>query len=79
MMEKETGKWLKIEISAPPELMEAIGNFLTEAGVQGVFQESLAPQQNAGDFPKRQTKKSSKPTFRRTTAVKKELPPCRNT
>ncbi|MCE5212694.1 MAG: 50S ribosomal protein L11 methyltransferase [Deltaproteobacteria bacterium] len=51
MTEKETGKWLKIEISAPPELMEAIGNFLTEAGVQGVFQESLAPQQNAGDFP----------------------------
>jgi ribosomal protein L11 methyltransferase len=51
MTEKETGKWLKIEISAPPELMEALGNFLTEAGVQGVFQESLAPQNTAGDFP----------------------------
>jgi ribosomal protein L11 methyltransferase len=51
MTEKETGKWLKIEISAPPELVEALGNFLTEAGVQGVFQESLAPQNTAGDFP----------------------------
>jgi len=51
MTEKETGKWLKIEISAPPELMEAIGNFLTEAGVQGVFQESLAPQNIGVDFP----------------------------
>ncbi len=51
MTEKETGKWLKIEISAPPEQMEAIGNFLTEAGVQGVFQESLAPQAASGDFP----------------------------
>jgi len=51
MTEKETGKWLKIELSAPSELMEALGNFLTESGVQGVFQESLAPQNTAGDFP----------------------------
>jgi ribosomal protein L11 methyltransferase len=51
MTEKETGKWLKIEISAPQELMDALGNFLTDAGAQGVFQESLAPQQTTGDFP----------------------------
>jgi len=51
MVEKETGKWLKIEISAPPELMDALGNFLTETGAQGVFQESLAPQNTAADFP----------------------------
>lgn len=51
MAEKETVKWLKIEISAPPELMDALGNFLTEAGAQGVFQESAAPQQTNGDFP----------------------------
>ncbi|MGD0168595.1 MAG: 50S ribosomal protein L11 methyltransferase [Smithella sp.] len=51
MVEKETGKWLKIEISAPQELMDALGNFLTETGAQGVFQESLAPQNTAADFP----------------------------
>ncbi|HNY49744.1 MAG TPA: 50S ribosomal protein L11 methyltransferase [Smithella sp.] len=51
MTEKETVKWLKVEILAHPELMDALGNFLTESGAQGVFQESLAPQQTEGDFP----------------------------
>ncbi len=51
MTEKEPEKWLKIEISAPSELMDALGNFLTETGAQGVFQESSAPQHTAGDFP----------------------------
>ena len=51
MTEKEPEKWLKIEISAPPELMDALGNFLTETGAQGVFQESLTPQNTAADFP----------------------------
>jgi ribosomal protein L11 methyltransferase len=51
MTEKEPKKWLKIEISAPSELMDALGNFLTETGAQGVFQESLTPQNTAADFP----------------------------
>jgi len=51
MTEKEPEKWLKIEISAPSELMDALGNFLTETGAQGVYQESSAPQHTAGDFP----------------------------
>jgi len=51
MTEKEPEKWLKIEISAPSELMDALGNFLTETGAQGVFQESLTPQNTAADFP----------------------------
>jgi len=51
MTEKEPGKWIKIEISAPSELMDALGNFLTETGAQGVFQESLTPQNTAVDFP----------------------------
>ena len=51
MTEKEPEKWLKIEISAPAELMDALGNFLTETGAQGVFQESLTPQNTAADFP----------------------------
>jgi ribosomal protein L11 methyltransferase len=49
MAEKEREKWLKMEISAPAELMDALGNFLTETGAQGVFQESLEPQA-PGDF-----------------------------
>jgi ribosomal protein L11 methyltransferase len=31
--------------------MDALGNFLTETGAQGVFQESPAPQHTIGDFP----------------------------
>lgn len=51
MTEKETVKWLKIEISAPSELMDALGNFLTESGAQGVFQESPSPPPNVTDLP----------------------------
>jgi ribosomal protein L11 methyltransferase len=51
MTEKEPEKWLKIEISAPSELMDALGNFLTETGAQGVFQESSTPQHTIVDFP----------------------------
>ena len=51
MAEKEPGKWLKIEISAPAELMDALGNFLTETGAQGVYQESATPEHTVGDFP----------------------------
>jgi ribosomal protein L11 methyltransferase len=50
MTEKVTEKWLKIEISAPAELMDALGNFLTETGCHGVFQETLEPQ-SPEDFP----------------------------
>jgi ribosomal protein L11 methyltransferase len=40
MTKKEPEKWLKIEIVAPVELMDAVVNFLTETGAQGVFQET---------------------------------------
>lgn len=43
MTGKEAEKWLKIEIAASGELMDALGNFLTETGAQGVFQEILLP------------------------------------
>ncbi|MEN6620048.1 MAG: 50S ribosomal protein L11 methyltransferase [Smithella sp.] len=43
MTEKEPEKWLKVEIAASTELMDALGNFLTETGAQGVFQETLEP------------------------------------
>ena len=38
------GDWLKIEIFAPPAMIDALTNFLTEIGAQGAFQESLEPQ-----------------------------------
>ncbi len=40
---KEPEKWLKIEITAPAELTDALSNFLEETGAQGVFSESLLP------------------------------------
>ena len=43
MTEKVPEKWLKVEITAPAELMDALGNFLEETGAQGVFSESLMP------------------------------------
>jgi ribosomal protein L11 methyltransferase len=33
-------KWLKIEMKAPVELIDALSNFMTEIGAQGVFQET---------------------------------------
>ena len=51
MAEKEPDKWLKVERSAPADLMDALGNFLTEKGAQGVFQESATPEHTVGDFP----------------------------
>ncbi len=73
MTEKETEKWLKIEISAPPELMEALGNFLTEAGVQGVFQESLSPQQIGSDFPEPVTEDLLKAYFPQDSRSEKRV------
>lgn len=44
------GDWLKIEVSAPGALIDALTNFVTEIGAQGAFQESLEPQ-SQNDFP----------------------------
>jgi ribosomal protein L11 methyltransferase len=43
-----TDKWLKIELKAPSELIDALSNFMTEQGAQGVFQEFLEPQSLGG-------------------------------
>ncbi len=50
MTSKEPEKWLKIEITAPVDLIDALSNFLEETGAQGVFSESLLPP-GADDFP----------------------------
>jgi ribosomal protein L11 methyltransferase len=53
---EKKGDWLKIEIFAPMEMIDALTNFVTEIGAQGAFQESLEPQsldaQSPNDFPK---------------------------
>jgi ribosomal protein L11 methyltransferase len=41
-------KWLKVELTAPPELIDALSNFMTEIGAQGVFQEIQDPQSSNG-------------------------------
>lgn len=44
--QKSEGKrerWLKIEIYTPPELVDALSNYVTEIGAQGAFQEELEP------------------------------------
>ena len=50
MTEKEPEKWLKVEITASSELMDALGNFLEETGAQGVFSEFVVPP-GVSDFP----------------------------
>ncbi len=50
MTSKEPEKWLKVEIRASAEMIDAISNFLDETGAQGVFSESLMPP-GADDFP----------------------------
>jgi len=50
MTQKEPEKWLKIQIAAPTEQIDALSNFLEETGAQGVFSESLLPP-GATDFP----------------------------
>ena len=38
---EKKGKWLKVELSVSPILADALSNFLTEIGAQGVYQEEL--------------------------------------
>jgi ribosomal protein L11 methyltransferase len=42
-LEEKKADWLKIELFVPTELSDALANFLTETGAEGVFQESPEP------------------------------------
>ncbi len=48
-MKGKKGEWLKIDVTSPPELVDALSNFLTEIGAQGVFQEEPGSPE-PGDF-----------------------------
>ncbi len=50
MTEKEPEKWLKLNITAHVDMIDAISNFLEETGASGVFSESLLPP-GANEFP----------------------------
>jgi ribosomal protein L11 methyltransferase len=72
MTGKEPEKWLKIEIAASAELMDALGNFLTETGAQGVFQETLGPQSQE-DFPESPTAETIKAYFPQDARSEKRI------
>jgi len=72
MAEKEPEKWLKIEIAASAELMDALGNFLTETGAQGVFQELLEPH-FPEDFPEAQANETIKAYFPQDARSEKRI------
>ena len=38
-----SGEWVRIDLAADPEMTDALANFLTEIGAEGVYQESLSP------------------------------------
>src|SRR5512133_1122287 len=56
---EKKGDWLKIELFAPVEMIDALNNFLTEIGSQGAFQESLEPQSPNG-FPEPSSRETLK-------------------
>jgi ribosomal protein L11 methyltransferase len=45
---EKQGDWMKIEFSAPMEMIDALNNFVTEIGAQGAFQETLEPLSSNG-------------------------------
>lgn len=48
--EREKEKWIEIVVTAPPQLIEALSNFLTEAGARGVFQEDSFDESSPSDI-----------------------------
>ena len=48
-MTQHKEKWVELSISVPEALVDAVSNFMTEIGAQGVYEESLEPPDGA-DF-----------------------------
>jgi ribosomal protein L11 methyltransferase len=72
MTEKEPEKWLKIEITASTELMDALGNFLEETGARGVFQENLESR-FPDDLPEAQAFETIKAFFPQDARSEKRI------
>lgn len=56
-------KWLEIDLITPPELSDALANFLTETGAQGIYEESPEISVAPGDFPEPPSKETIKAFF----------------
>ncbi len=44
-------RWLKVTLLSPPEMSDALSNFMTELGAQGIYQETPVIQDENEDFP----------------------------
>jgi len=53
-MTQRKDEWVEIGITVPGDLADAVSNFMTEIGAQGVYEESLEPQEGV-DFTEAQT------------------------
>jgi ribosomal protein L11 methyltransferase len=60
--EQKKGKWLKIELSVPSELVDAASNFIIELGAQGVYQE-ITESSFTNEFPEPLEKETLKAFF----------------
>ena len=58
---EKRGDWMKVELFAPAEMIDALTNFLTEIGAQGAYQESLEPQNGFPEPAARETLKAFLP------------------
>jgi len=43
MQDESKDKWLRVDLSAAPELSDALANFMEEIGAAGVYQEAIPP------------------------------------
>jgi ribosomal protein L11 methyltransferase len=69
---RKRDEWIKITLSAPPELIDPLSNFITETGIQGVFQEDLAPS-SLNDFPKSIEREELMAYFPSDTSAEKRI------
>ncbi|MFA4916296.1 MAG: 50S ribosomal protein L11 methyltransferase [Syntrophales bacterium] len=65
-------KWLKIELSIPSPLVDAVSNFVMEIGAKGVFQEELDVQ-SPEDLPEQREKETLKAYLPCDARVKDKL------
>lgn len=47
-MPQQKDQWVEIAITVPGDLMDAMSNFVTENGAQGVYEESTDPREGSG-------------------------------
>ncbi len=73
MAEKEPEKWLKIEIAARAELMDALGNFLTETGASGSLSGNIRPPVSRKIFRNPRPRKRSRHIFPQDARSEKRI------